>query len=84
MAIMEWCLSFLPNAETILDPFAGSGTTGVACIKTNRRFIGIEIDPHYAAIAAKRLQRAEADKRNSLPFPEPEPRPKQPTMFEAV
>jgi DNA modification methylase len=72
------------EGETILDPFAGSGTTGVACLRTNRRFIGIEIDEHYAAIAAKRLARAEADVRNSLPFPEPQPRPKQPTMFEAV
>ena len=84
MAIMEWCLSFLPNAETILDPFAGSGTTGVACLRTGRKFIGIEIDPHYASIAAKRLQRAEADVRNSLPFPEPEPRPKQAELWEAV
>ena len=69
---------------TVLDPYCGSASTGVACIKTGRKFIGIEIDEHYAAIAAKRLARAEADVRNSLPFPEPEPRPKQPTMFEAV
>ena len=81
VALMEWCLSFLPVAETILDPFAGSGTTGVACIRTGRKFIGIEIDPHYAAIAAKRLQRAEADRRNSLPFPDPEPVPVQAEMF---
>ena len=84
VALMEWCLSFLPNAETVLDPYCGSGTTGLACIKSGRRFIGIEIDPHYAAIAAKRLERAEADKRNSLPFPEPEPRPVQSKMWEAV
>ena len=81
--LMEWCLSFLPNAETILDPFAGSASTGVACLRTGRKFIGIEIDEHYAAIAAKRLARAEADVRNSLPFPEPEPRPKQTQLWEA-
>jgi DNA modification methylase len=46
-------------AETILDPFAGSGTTGVACLQTGRKFIGIEISPEYHAIARKRL--AEVD-----------------------
>ena len=43
----------------VLDPFDGSGTTGVACIQTGRRFIGIEIDPGYCKIAAKRLREAE-------------------------
>lgn len=82
--LIEAILATASNeGDTILDPFVGSGTTGVACIKTGRRFIGIEIDEHYASIAAKRLQRAEADVRNSLPFPEPEPRPKQAQMWEA-
>jgi DNA modification methylase len=44
----------------VLDPFMGSGTTGVACVKTGRRFIGIEIDPHYFEIAEKRIAEAEA------------------------
>jgi site-specific DNA-methyltransferase (adenine-specific) len=44
--------------ETILDPFAGSGTTGVACVKTGRKFIGIEQDPDYFEIACKRVQAA--------------------------
>lgn len=44
---------------TILDPFMGSGTTGVACVKTGRNFIGIEIDPHYFAIAQKRIAEAQ-------------------------
>lgn len=39
----------------ILDPFMGSGTTGVACVRTGRRFIGIEIDPGYFEIARKRI-----------------------------
>jgi DNA modification methylase len=56
VALMEWCLSFVPNAETILDPFAGSGTTGVACIRTGRKFIGIEKEPRYFEIAVKRIQ----------------------------
>jgi 16S rRNA G966 N2-methylase RsmD len=41
--------------DTILDPFMGSGTTGVACVQTGRKFIGIEIDEDYYAIAQKRL-----------------------------
>jgi len=45
---------------TILDPFMGSGTTGVACVKTGRKFIGIEIDEGYAKIAEKRIREAEA------------------------
>ena len=57
VALMEWCLSFLPNAETIADPYMGSGTTGVACIRTQRRFIGIEIEPKYFEIAVQRCKR---------------------------
>ncbi len=44
------------KGETILDPFMGSGTTGVACIRTNRKFIGIEIDETYFQIARKRIE----------------------------
>ena len=44
---------------TILDPFMGSGTTGVACVKTGRNFIGIEINPDYYAIAEKRVAEAQ-------------------------
>jgi len=58
IAVMEWCLGFLPDAETILDPFAGSGTTGVACAKLGRRFIGIEKDPDYFEIMCKRIEEA--------------------------
>jgi site-specific DNA-methyltransferase (adenine-specific) len=41
----------------VLDPFMGSGTTGVACVRLGRRFIGVEIDPAYFAIAVKRVER---------------------------
>ena len=45
--------------DTILDPFMGSGTTGVACVQTGRNFIGIEIDPGYFEIAKKRIEQAQ-------------------------
>lgn len=44
--------------ETILDPFMGSGTTGVACVKLGRKFIGIELEPKYFDIACKRIEQA--------------------------
>lgn len=53
--LMKWCLSFLPDAKAILDPFMGSGTTGVACVKTGRKFIGIEISEDYFNIAVRRI-----------------------------
>jgi DNA modification methylase len=56
--LMAWCLEFLPTAKTILDPFMGSGTTGVAAVKLGRKFIGIEINPDYFTIACKRIDAA--------------------------
>jgi DNA modification methylase len=58
VALMEWCLGFLPDAQTVLDPFMGSGTTLVACQKLGRQGIGIEIDPDYFEIACKRVDEA--------------------------
>lgn len=49
--------------DTILDPFMGSGTTGVACVQTGRNFIGIEIDPTYYAIAERRIREAQLQPR---------------------
>lgn len=57
-ALMRWCVEQIPDAETILDPFMGSGTTGVACAKLGRRFIGIEIDERYFEIACRRIEEA--------------------------
>ena len=58
LPLMEWCLSFLPEGGTVLDPFMGSGTTGVACMRTGRKFIGIEIDKGYFDIAKRRIEEA--------------------------
>ena len=55
----EQMIACLIDANTILDPFMGSGTTGVACVQTGRNFIGIEIDPTYFAIAERRIKEAQ-------------------------
>lgn len=58
--VMRWCIERLPkdSGKTICDPFMGSGTTGVACVKLGRKFIGIEIDEGYFNIACERIQKA--------------------------
>ena len=54
--LMEWLVKIHSNEnQTILDPFMGSGTTGIACKNTNRNFIGIEMDETYFNIAQKRI-----------------------------
>lgn len=60
VALMAWCLEVagVPQGATILDPFCGSGTTGVACVQTGRNFIGFEIDPAYCEIARRRISQA--------------------------
>jgi DNA modification methylase len=58
LALMEWCLGFLPDAKTILDPFMGSGTTLVACQRMGRHGVGIELDPDYFDIACRRVDEA--------------------------
>ena len=58
-ALMKWCLNFLPDAATILDPFMGSGTTGVACMNLGRKFIGVELERKYFDIACERIENAQ-------------------------
>jgi DNA modification methylase len=75
LGVMKWCIEHLPDtAQTILDPFMGSGTTGVAAVKLGRRFIGIEIDQRYFDIACRRIE--DAAKQPDL-FVEPAPKPSQ-------
>jgi hypothetical protein len=80
VALMRWCLGFLPSAETILDPFMGSGTTGVACVQLGRKFTGIELDPDYFDIACERIAKAVAEPR--LPLDEPKAKPEQFNLLE--
>lgn len=72
---------FTDPSETILDPFMGSGTTGVACAQLGRKFIGIEIEPKYFDIACKRIEAAYAQGRL---FSEPEAAPEQQTLLGAA
>ena len=54
---MMWCLRFVSDQkDTILDPFMGSGTTGVACARLGRKFIGVEIEDKYFSIACRRIE----------------------------
>lgn len=78
LRLMEWCLGFLPNAHTILDPFMGSGTTGVACARLGRRFIGVEIEPRYFDIACRRIEEAYRQPRL---FAEPAPKAVQEALL---
>ena len=78
IALMEWCLGFLPDARTILDPFMGSGTTLVACQRMGRSGTGIELDPDYFAIACKRVD--EATRQPDMFIP-PAPKPVQETLL---
>jgi site-specific DNA-methyltransferase (adenine-specific)/modification methylase len=68
VALMAWCLSLIPRYRRILDPFMGSGTTGVACMNLGRRFVGIEIEPKYFDIACKRIDLAA--RQEKLPLAE--------------
>jgi site-specific DNA-methyltransferase (adenine-specific) len=57
--VREWVELFTEPGELVLDPFMGSGTTGVACLQTGRRFLGVELDPSHHATALARLKAAD-------------------------
>ena len=79
--LMEWCIEQLGDVLTILDPFMGSGSTGVAAVRMNRVFVGIERDPDYFAIACKRIE--EAYKQRPL-FTAAPPKPHEQIGLEAA
>jgi site-specific DNA-methyltransferase (adenine-specific) len=66
----ELVADFTDPGDIVIDPFMGSGTTGVACLRLGRRFIGWEKDENYYEIACRRLRGDEA-----------KPRPEQPSLF---
>lgn len=63
LGVMRWVLSHIPEAKTILDPFMGSGTTGVAAVQLGRTFIGVEKSPRYFDIACRRIEDAQRQAR---------------------
>jgi site-specific DNA-methyltransferase (adenine-specific)/modification methylase len=69
LGLMHWCIDQAGSPETILDPFMGSGTTGVAAIQLGRKFIGIEREPKYFDIACKRIEQAAAQGKLFAPEP---------------
>lgn len=77
VALMDWCVSLLGDPATVLDPYMGSGTTGVVCARRSIAFVGIEIDPTHFDIACRRIE--EAYKQPRL-FAEPVQKPVQETL----
>jgi site-specific DNA-methyltransferase (adenine-specific) len=78
IALMEWCIRRLGADGAVLDPFMGSGTTGVAAARQGRAFIGVEKRPDYFATACRRIEEAYRQPRL---FEEPPPRPVQDKLF---
>lgn len=79
LGVMEWCLTHLPtDVRTVLDPFMGSGTTGVACVGAGLAFVGIEREPRHFDTACRRIEEAYRQPRL---FAEPIPEPVQPSLL---
>ena len=81
VSLYIWCVEYLPNPQTILDPYMGSGTTGVACVKLGRKFTGIELDPDYFDIACERIRKAYEQPDMFVEQPSKPIIPKQKDMF---
>lgn len=66
VALLEWLVKTYTNpGDTVLDPVMGSATTGIACLRTGRHFVGIEKDATYFDVARKRVD----DERASMGLP---------------
>lgn len=58
LKVMQWCIQQLPGeAKVVLDPFMGSGTTGVAAVSLGRGFVGVEREPHYFEVSLRRIKK---------------------------
>ncbi len=79
---VELCQHYIENSTErgalVLDPFTGSGTSGVAALKAGRRFVGCEIDPAWFDVACRRLERA---RHSPSLFEQPPPKPVQPSLL---
>ena len=63
IALMTWCIKQAGTPASILDPYMGSGTTGIAAVKAGASFIGVEIDPSHFATACQRIENAQRQER---------------------
>lgn len=69
LSLLKYLIEKTTQADdTILDPFMGSGSTGVACVQTGRKFVGVEIDETHFETACRRIRRAVQDQRSELPL----------------
>jgi site-specific DNA-methyltransferase (adenine-specific) len=80
---MRWCINQLPaDARAVLDPFMGSGTTGIAVVEAGLVFIGIELEPKFFDIACRRIE--QAYKQRPLFEAEPMRKPEQVTLLDST
>jgi site-specific DNA-methyltransferase (adenine-specific) len=82
VSVMLWAIQHAGDAATILDPFMGSGSTGVAAVQLGRKFIGIERELKYFDVACKRIEQANA--QQPLFDPTPQQKPQQGSFLEAA
>ncbi len=62
MALVEPCVALASSpGDLVLDPFLGSGTTGLVALKLGRRFVGVELNPEYIGIAKERIRMVQSD-----------------------
>jgi DNA modification methylase len=66
LEVMDRIIKLLPQGVNVIDPYCGSGTTGIACVNNNIDFIGIDIVPEYAKLAEERIREVEINDTNSL------------------
>ena len=85
LVVAEWMVDRASLvSQSVLDPFMGSGTTGVACVRTGRRFIGVELDVGYFAIAVRRIEEALRQRDGGLFGPQVPVRMRTADLFPAV
>lgn len=78
LAVMRWTLEQIGKPSVVLDPFMGSGTTGVACVELGLGFVGVELEPKFFDIACRRIE--QAYKQRPLFQEEPPKAPEQPEL----